>query len=306
LKEDVGREKSARSKSAVFASILVLTLVNGSVYALLAAGLSLLFGVGRIINLAHTAFFVLAGYAMWSFTRALGWGAIPSIVMTVAAITLAGILAYRFIIDRVRQHPQAVLLITVAMAMAIQEILLATFGEYYRTSPGLIAGETVILGSRISNENILIIGVAVVIIIIIWLLLAKTRLGTAIRATADDAEIASTMGISVPRTLMITMGIATALAALAACLVGSLWITYPMAWMEPLTTVLIIVVLGGLGSIKGSFIAAYMIALAELLAFRFISSGAFLAKPFMLLVLVIVLVVRPGGLFGIILEEERL
>jgi branched-chain amino acid transport system permease protein len=293
-------------KSAVIASIVVQTLVNGSVYALLAAGLSLLFGVGRIINLAHTAFFVLAGYSMWCFTRALGWSVVPSIAVTVVVIALLGVLAYRFLINRVRQHQQAVLLITVALAMGIQEILLATFGEYYRTSVSLLPGETVILGSRISNENILIIGVVVAVIIILWLLLAKTKLGTAIRATADDAEIASLMGISVPRTLMITMGIATALAALAASLVGSLWITYPMAWMEPLTTVLIIVVLGGLGSIKGSFIAAYMIALAELLALRFISSGAFLAKPFMLLVLVIVLIVRPGGLFGIILEEERL
>jgi len=290
----------------VFASILVQTLVNGSVYALLAAGLSLLFGVGRIINLAHTAFFVLAGYGMWSFTRALGWGAIPSIAVTVVVITLVGVLAYRFIIDRVRQHEQAVLLITVALAMAIQEILLATFGEYYRTCPPLIPGETVILGNRVSNEYLLIVGVVVAVIIIIWLLLAKTKLGTAIRATANDAEIASLMGISVSRTLMVTMGIATALAALAACLVGSLWITYPMAWMDPLTTVLIIVVLGGLGSIKGSIISAYMLALAELLAFNFMSSGAFLAKPFMLLVLVIVLVVRPGGLFGIVLEEERL
>ena len=290
----------------MFASILVQTLVNGSVYALLAAGLSLLFGVGRIINLAHTAFFVLAGYGMWSFTRALGWGAIPSIAVTVVVITLVGVLAYRFIIDRVRQHEQAVLLITVALAMAIQEILLATFGEYYRTCPPLIPGETVILGNRVSNEYLLIVGVVVAVIIIIWLLLAKTKLGTAIRATANDAEIASLMGISVSRTLMVTMGIATALAALAACLVGSLWITYPMAWMDPLTTVLIIVVLGGLGSIKGSIISAYMLALAELLAFNFMSSGAFLAKPFMLLVLVIVLVVRPGGLFGIILEEERL
>ncbi len=290
----------------MFASILVQTLVNGSVYALLAAGLSLLFGVGRIINLAHTAFFVLAGYGMWSFTRALGWGAIPSIAVTVVVITLVGVLVYRFIIDRVRQHEQVVLLVTVALAMAIQEILLATFGEYYRTCPPLLPGETVILGSRVSNEYLLIVGVVVAVIIIIWLLLAKTKLGTAIRATANDAEIASLMGISVPRTLMVTMGIATALAALAACLVGSLWITYPMAWMDPLTTVLIIVVLGGLGSIKGSIISAYMLALAELLAFNFMSSGAFLAKPFMLLVLVIVLVVRPGGLFGIVLEEERL
>ena len=290
----------------MIASILILTLVNGSVYALLAAGMSLIFGVGRIVNLAHTAFFVLAGYGMYYFTRQLSWGALPSIVITVVSVTIVGVLVYRFLLNRVRQHEQAVLLITVALAMAIQEILLSIFGEFYRTSTTLIPGITEILGNRVENQYILIVGVAVAILIFLWLLLSKTKLGTAIRATANDAEVAGLMGIDVSRTLMITMGIATGLAAVAAVLVGSIWIIYPMIWMQPLTVVLVIVVLGGLGSIKGSFIGAYLIALVEVLAIRFMPQGAFLAMPLMLLVLVIVLVVRPGGLFGIVLEEERL
>ena len=190
----------------MIASIIILTLVNGSVYALLAAGMSLLFGVGRIINLAHTAFFVLAGYSMYYFMRDLAWGAFPSIVITLVGVTLVGILAYRFLINRVRQHQQVILLITVALAMVIQEVLLALFGEYYRSSPDLISGVTVIFGNRVENQYLLIIGVVVVIIIGLWLLLARTKLGTAIRATANDAEIASVMGINVSRTLMITMG----------------------------------------------------------------------------------------------------
>jgi branched-chain amino acid transport system permease protein len=259
-----------------------------------------------MVNLAHTAFFVLAGYGMYYFMRGLSWGPIPSIIVTIIGVTIAGVLAYRLLINRVRQHQQAVLLITVALAMAIQEVLLAIFGEFYRSSPILVPGVREILGTRVENQYILIFGVAVAILIILSLLLARTKLGTAIRATANDAEVASLMGISVPRTLMITMGIATGLAAVAAVLVGSIWIIYPMIWMQPLTIVLVIVVLGGLGSIKGSFIGAYLIALVEVLAIRFVPSGAFLAMPLMLLVLVVVLVVRPGGLFGIVLEEERL
>ena len=259
-----------------------------------------------MINLAHTAFFVLAGYGMYYFMRGLSWGAVPTITVTVIGVTIAGLLAYRLLINRVRQHQQAVLLITVALAMAIQEILLAIFGEFYRSSPVLVPGVREILGTRVENQYLVIIGVAVAILVILSLLLAKTKLGTAIRATANDAEIASLMGISVPRTLMITMGIATGLAAVAAVLVGSIWIIYPMIWMQPLAMVLVIVVLGGLGSIKGSFIGAYVIALVEVLAVRFVPSGAYMAMPLMLLVLVVVLVVRPGGLFGIVLEEERL
>jgi len=262
--------------------------------------------VGRIVNLAHTAFFVLAGYFIYYFTRRLDWGAPESAVITVVAVIIIGLLDYRFLLNRVRQHEQAVLLITVASAMAIQEILLAIFGEFYRSSPTLIPGITEILGNRVENQYIFIVGVAVAVLIILSLLLSKTKLGTAIRATANDAEVASLMGISVPRTLMITMGIATGLAAVAAVLVGSIWIIYPMIWMQPLTMVLVIVVLGGLGSIKGSFIGAYLIALVEVLVIKYVPSGAHLSVPFILLVLVIVLVVRPGGLFGIILEEERL
>ena len=288
------------------ASILILTLVNGSVYALLAAGMSLIFGVGRMVNLAHTAFFVLAGYFMYGFTRRLDWGAPESAIVTVVAVTIIGLLVYRFLMDRVRQHEQAILLITVALAMAIQEILLVIFGEFYRSSTTLIPGAIEILGTKVQNQYILVIGVSVAVLVFLSLLLSKTKLGTPNRATANDAEVASLMGISVPRTLMITMGIATGLAAVAAVLVGSLWVIYPMIWMQPLSMVLVIVILGGLGSIKGSFIGAYLIALVEVLAIRFMPQGAFLSMPLMLLVMVIVLVVRPGGLFGILFEEEKL
>ena len=114
------------------------------------------------------------------------------------------------------------------------------------------------------------------------------------------------MGISVPRTLLITMGIATALAAVAAVAVAPLWVVYPYMWNEPLVIVLVIVVLGGLGSIKGSIIGAFIIAFVEVLVAALMPSGAYLKLMFAMVVMIIVLVVRPGGLFGIVFEEERL
>jgi len=114
------------------------------------------------------------------------------------------------------------------------------------------------------------------------------------------------MGISVPRTLLISMGIATALAAVAGVLVAPLWLIYPQMWTSPLVMVMVIVVLGGLGSIKGSFIGAFIIALVETLVVFMVPGGSYLQVAFALLAMVIVLVVRPGGLFGIVFEEERL
>jgi len=286
--------------------IATYTVVNGGVYALLAIGFSLIFGVARLINLAHTGFFMLGAFSLYLFIRLLGWGYPEAIVLTLVIVTLLGILAYRFLIDRIREHTGAVLLITVALAMIMENVILWLFGGEVRGIPLLVNGYVTISGIKVSNQNILTLGVVVVVIIIVWLLLNKTKLGIALRATAQDPEIANLMGISVSRTLLITMALATALAAAAGILLAPLRGAVSTMWQSPMVIVMVIVVLGGLGSIKGSIIGAFIIALVEQLSVFLLPQGGYLVDTFVLLAMVIVLVARPGGLFGIILEEERL
>ena len=296
--------------------ILIKTLTGGAVYALLASGMTLLFGVAHIINLAHTAFFLLASYGVFYFTSTRissvgfegpGWGAIPSVLATVTAVTAIGLLVYRFLINRIRQHPQAVLLMTIALAMVFQELMNMSFeGHSRRLRDPFIAGSVDILGQPVLYERLLTVGVVAVVVIGLWLILSRTKLGIAIRATANDAEIANLMGISVSRTLLITMGIGTALAALAGALIASLKVFHPYAWMSPLTMVLAVVVLGGLGSIRGSLIGAFIIALVENLVKSLLPGYGNLAGAFVMLVMIVVLAIRPGGFFGTIFEEERL
>jgi branched-chain amino acid transport system permease protein len=162
------------------------------------------------------------------------------------------------------------------------------------------------LGITVEYQRLLIIGVVIAVMAILWLFLSKTKLGIAIRATANDAEVANLMGISVSKTLLMTMGIGTALAAIAAALMAPLWVFYPYAWMAPLTMILAIVVLGGLGSLKGSIIGAFIIALVETLVVFLIPEYGYLRTVIALLAMIIVLSVRPGGLFGIVFEEEKL
>jgi branched-chain amino acid transport system permease protein len=288
------------------AGIVIATLTSGFVYALLASGMTLIFGVAHIVNLAHTAFYVVGAYFMWFFMRSLGWGGIESIVVTVAAVTALGLLTYQFLLNRVRQHPQAVLLITIALAMVFQEVLLTRFGSHLHIAPPLLVGNFKILGITVEYQRLLIIGVVIAVMAILWLFLSKTKLGIAIRATANDAEVANLMGISVSKTLLMTMGIGTALAAIAAALMAPLWVFYPYAWMAPLTMILAIVVLGGLGSLKGSIIGAFIIALVETLVVFLIPEYGYLRTVIALLAMIIVLSVRPGGLFGIVFEEEKL
>ena len=291
---------------AMIASIIVRTLTRGGLYALLASGMSLIFGVAHIVNLAHTAFFMVAAYGMWFLMRELGWGAIESTAVTIPVVTLLGVLVYRLLIDRVRQHAQVVLLITVALAMVLQEVLLLQFGSHYRTAPPLIEGSHSIFGAVVTNQHLLILGAVAVIMVVMWLVLSRTKLGISIRATAQDAEVANLMGISIPRTLMLTMGIGTALAAVAGVLMAPVWVFHPHIWMSPLTMVLAIVILGGLGSIKGSVIGAFIMGLVETLVIFLLPQQGYMRMAFALLAMVVVLAVRPEGLFGTVFEEERL
>jgi branched-chain amino acid transport system permease protein len=294
------------TRNTMAEQIIVGTLVTGGVYALLAIGFSLIFGNARVINMAHTGFFMLAAYGLYYFIRRAGLEAAPAIIISVVAATLVGVLAYRFLINPIREHHAAVLLMTVAIVLVFQEAMTAIFSSKYWSIPSLISGFTDILGVSVQNQRLLILGVVAAVIVGVWLVLSRTKLGIALRATAQDAEVATLMGISVPKTLMITMGIATFLAAVAAVLVTPISTIYPAMWAGPLVSVLVIVVLGGLGSIRGAIIGAFIIALVEVSVAVLMPHYAYLKVVFSILAMVIVLIVRPGGLFGVIFEEERL
>jgi branched-chain amino acid transport system permease protein len=286
--------------------ILITGLIRGGVYALLAVGFSLIFGVARMINLAHTCFYMLAAYGIYTFAHQLGLHPLVSIILSLVITIAIGLGTYKLFIDRVREHQVTILLITLALAMVFQECMLLAFGGHYLGAPSFISGYQVILGVKVSYQHLLIFGVVLVVLLGVWVLLSKTRLGIAIRATAQDAEIAGLMGINVPRILLITMGIAAALAAIAGIVVAPTLVLEPHMWTSPLIMIMAIVVLGGLGSVKGSFIAAFIIGYVEVLVVFLLPTGAFLKGAIALLVMVIILLVRPEGLFGVAFEEERL
>jgi branched-chain amino acid transport system permease protein len=138
-----------------------------------------------------------------------------------------------------------------------------------------------------------------------WILLHRTRLGLAIRATANDLEVADLMGMDVRRVAMLTVAISVALAAVAGVAVAPVFVVDPFMWLSPLVMVLSIVVLGGLGSIQGSVVGAFAIGYVEAITVFALPQGAFLKGAVSLSIMVIVLLVRPEGLFGVAFEEER-
>jgi branched-chain amino acid transport system permease protein len=190
--------------------------------------------------------------------------------------------------------------------MIMESVLLSRFGGETRGVLPIIGGYVEIAGVRVLNQHLLTVGIAALAIIMVLLLLTKTKLGIAIRATAQDAEIAGLMGISASRILLVTMGLSVALAVVAGILLAPLEGVRPGMWGAPLVTVMVIVTLGGLGSIKGSIIGAFIIALVEQMASFLIPEGGYLTGTIILLAMVIVLIVRPAGLFGTMFEEEKL
>jgi len=285
--------------------IIISGLISGSIYALLAIGFSLIFGVARIVNIAHTAFYMVASYCIYFGTHRLGLHPIWGMVAAVILVTLFGLICYKLFIDPIREHEAAVLIGTIAMAIAMQEIMLLIFTGDYLSVPSLIGGYLKIFDVKVFYQQVLTFGMALLILAALWALLIKTRLGLAIRSTAEDREVANLMGMNESRVAMITMGISVGLAALTGAVIAPLTTLSPFMWTHPLIMVLAVVVLGGLGSIKGSFVGAYILGFAEAMVVFLAPMGAYLKGSVALSIMILVLLIRPEGLFGVAFEEER-
>ena len=285
--------------------ILVTGLVYGGVYALLAIGFSLIFGVARIVNIAHTAFYMLAAYCFYTLLTKTGLGFLLSGLISVGAVTLFSVICYRLVIEPVREHEAAVLIATIALALVFQELMLYAFGGHFLGIPSTLEGSVRFLGVSIPYQRLLILVVAGASLALVWFVLYRTRLGLAIRATANDLEVANLMGMNVHRVAMATVAISVALAAVAGVVVAPVFVVDPFMWLAPLVTMLAIVVLGGLGSMKGSLIGALIIGYVEAITVFAVPAGAYLKGAVALLIMVIVLLARPEGLFGVAFEEER-
>jgi branched-chain amino acid transport system permease protein len=225
-----------------------------------------------------------------------------SILLTVGI----GLAVYKLFIDRVREHHVTVMLITLAIAMVFQQAMLLIFSGEPHSAPSFWTGYFTIIGVKVTYQNLLVFAGAGIVLLIIWALLSKTRLGIAIRATAQDTEIANLMGINVSTILFTVMGIAAALAAVAGVLVAPTQVLKPDMLWSPFVMVMAIIVLGGLGSIWGSVVGAFILAFVQVVVVFLVPTGAYLQGAAALLVMVIVLIFRPEGLFGIVFEEERL
>jgi branched-chain amino acid transport system permease protein len=293
--------------SVSIATVAVNVLLLGALYALVAIGFTLIFGVGGVLNLAHGASITIGAYTAFYTVQLgsqLGLGSGVGIYIgAVAALVgsaLFNLALYKYLIKPVGDNPVAVLILTLVMSLVIEQVFLALAGAQEVTIPGFVTGQVPILGG-IQANRVLGFVLSWVLIGALFYFVNRTRQGQAILATSMSKKGSALVGIDPDRTYIYTWLIAGALAGVAGLFLGSFQSVQPLMGRSPLLLSFSIVVLGGLGSIRGSVIGAYFISMLDQLTIFYVSER--LAGLAGLVVLVVVLLVRPKGLFGRELAE---
>jgi branched-chain amino acid transport system permease protein len=286
--------------------ILISGIQLGAIYAILSIGFSLILGSARIVFLTYAVFYMLVGYFWYIVNTLFGMNQILSASLAVVTTIALGIGTYKLCVERIRQHETTVILITLVLAFFFEECVLLGFGSQHRNVPAFIPGYVEVLGVKVLNQYSLTLAVSLILIFLIWFFLWRTKLGIAIRATAQDREVVNLMGINEKRISMIAVGVGIALAGIAGVMVAPIYLLEPTMWTEPFVMVLAIVILGGLGSIKGSIIGAYILGYAQVVLVYSVPMGTFIRSSVALAAMIVVLLIRPEGMFGVLFEEERL
>ena len=263
-------------------------------YALVGVGMSMIFGIVQLTNLAHGEFVILSAYLSTVLCTGLGLHPLLTLIITVPLMFVIGIVLQNLLINRVMARgSEPALLVTFGLSIIIQNGLLLLFSADAQRMVTSFQSKSIDLGPiKLPVLNLLVFAIGVVVVLLLDLFMKKTYLGQSIRATSDDKVAASLMGVNVKRTYGIAMGIALGTAALAGLCVGMPWTFYPTTGSQYLIIAFGVVVIGGMGSIKGTLIAGLIFGLAQVLG------GTNYGMLVSYIVLLIMLIFRPQGLFS--------
>ncbi|MBS7792662.1 branched-chain amino acid ABC transporter permease [Roseococcus sp. SDR] len=271
-------------------------LLVGALYLLIALGLSLIFSLGGIVNLAHGAFYALGAYLTVLLAPEIGFGG--AFVVGPVLVGLLGLLIERFLLRRFyRGDPILGLLLTFGLAMVAEQTLRMLFGAapVPFSIPPALRGQVFIGEFIYSRYRLLILAVAVVAVFGLWLLLTRTAFGRVVRAGVQDPDMVAALGISLKPYMSAVVAIAVGLAALAGVMTAPITGVHPAMGAEILTFAFVVVVIGGLGSFWGVVAAAFIVGVVRGLAAYFYPSAT---EASVYLLMVLVLLLRPRGLFG--------
>jgi branched-chain amino acid transport system permease protein len=283
----------------LFVQALILGLLAGGVYALMASGLTLAFGIMRVINVAQGVMIILGAYLSYTLFTRFHLDPFLSILIVMPAVFLLGVVLELVFIRPLRadEREELSLLVTWAIALGIEGVLGIVYSTTYRsTIPSYANGSWSVGGFTILQVQVYAFLMSVVVLAALGLLLAKTRFGRAVRGTVQNPSSAALLGVDERKVAAIGFGISIATAAAAGAVYGIVNPFNPGSHYDLISLLLTIIVLGGMGSLPGTIVAALLVGVSEALLATYISPTW--AKFAFFILLISVLVVRPQGLFG--------
>jgi len=274
--------------------------VMAAVLALTALGLSLVFGVMRVVNVAHGEFFMLGAVLAWWFSNlVVGNPALGFLIALVGSPLVVGALAIvadRVVLKRLDYNPEATIVATIGMLYIMQQLALTFYGPDARPVVAPINFRVQFPWFGYSGYKLIVVAASAMVLLGVWVLLARTKIGLIMRATQFDREMAQAFGIRVDRVYAGVFALGAMLAAIAAVLIVPIQQAHYLMGTDPLLLSFIVVIIGGLGSLRGTVVAALFIGMSDGIISVFFSPT--LAKILATLLVAMVLVYRPTGLFG--------
>ncbi|GJD64478.1 branched-chain amino acid ABC transporter permease [Methylobacterium frigidaeris] len=274
-------------------------LVTGAFYALSALGLTLIFGLMRVVNFAHGEFFMLGGVLGWVATAVLGLDFATAFVLVVAAMGVLGWLVDRFMIERVRGHgEESTILLTIGLSIFLANATLYLAGPAPMKVPAPLTGKPLFLGPVVlTKSRLAAVAVSVVLVLGAYLVIHRTRIGRAMRATFQDAMAAKLSGIRTERIFAATFALGTMLAASAGMLLASIYSAQASVGGLVSLKAFVVVILGGMGSFPGAIAGGLILGLSEAFWGGYVSTGTVDIVGFVMVILI--LLFRPRGLFSL-------
>lgn len=276
-------------------------LVLGGYYLLIALGLSLIFSVGGIVNLAHGAFYALGAYAAVEITKYLGFA--PAIVLSPVAVGVLGIFFERFILRRFyTADPILSLLVTFGLAMVAEQVIRIVWGASPLTAsmPQNLKGAVMLGDFLFSRYRLLLLAIVAVVLVGIWFLLRKTSFGRVVRAGIQRPDMVAALGIRLQPYMTTIVVLGVGMAALGGALFAPIAIVHPAMGAEIITVAFVVVVIGGLGSFWGVVFAALLVGVVRGITIHFLPAAG---EASMYVLMILVLLFRPRGLLGERIEK---
>jgi branched-chain amino acid transport system permease protein len=273
-------------------------LVTGCFYALMALGLAMIFGLMNVVNFAHGEFFVMGGVIAYAFSNLLGVDFYTTIVIAVAIMFAFGAVVDRLLIRPLRgQHLLSTALVTIGLSIFVLNTTLIIFGNAPQALETPFSREPIFLGSVVLTEGrIFAVLIGVVAMILIYILINRTKLGRAMRATFQQKEAAALVGVNVEAVYTSTFALGTAMAALAGVLLGAIFLIHPNTAELATLKAFVVVILGGMTNLAGAVAAGILLGVVESLWGGFVSTAYMDVIGFVMVILI--LLFRPAGLFS--------